>query len=307
VACQNTCAEVWTVFDALIQRYGNVHFMTERICNALRHGIIFFGDAALPVIPALLGRLATSFDGSGFASYIWICAKVVSRFGNEEDVEIREAIKTAFERISNQVFSLLKVQEPSDIPDVMEDYVHFLYQMLEYAPNVLFLSPSYPTVFRATLSGLTLYHAEIIIPTLEFIYSVYQHDCLSTKASAVQAPNFPLYASAIKSATASEGFSLLNLLLVGVLSHFPEDATPLVISIIRSLTQLSPQQMVAWMPTALETVSSQSLPVEARAAFANEFTSAVTSGQAEKVKQAITNLHRASRRARDRNRMGSMK
>ncbi len=117
VACQNTCGEVWTVFSAIIQRYGNLHFMTERVCNALRHGIIFFGDSALPVIPALLERLATAFEGSGFASYIWICAKVVSRFGNEEDTEIRGTIKTAFERISNQVFSLLKVQEPSDIPD----------------------------------------------------------------------------------------------------------------------------------------------------------------------------------------------
>ncbi len=199
--------------------------------------------------------------------------------------------------------------------------------MIEYAPNILFLSPSYPTVFRATLSALTLYHAEVVIPTLEFIYSVYQHDCLSTKASTRQPPNFPLYASAIKTVTDSEGFSLLNLLLVGLLSHFPEDATPLVISIIRSLTQLSPQQMVAWVPAALETVPTQSLPGEARATFVNEFSrfasssmqlqlvpnftipffSAVTSGQPEKVKQAIMNLHRASRRARERNRMGSMK
>jgi len=267
----------------------------------------FFGDNALPVVPALLERLASAFEGSGFASYIWICAKVVSRFGNEEDTGFRETIKTAFERISNQVFSLLKVQDPSDIPDVMEDYLHLLHQMLEYAPNILFLSPSYPTVFRATLSALTLYHAEVVMPTLEFIYSVYQHDCLSAKARAAQPPNFPLYASAIKTATASEGFSLLNLLLVGLLSQFPEDATPLVISIIRSLTQLSPQQMLAWMPAALETVSTQSLPAEARATFANEFSSAVTSGQSEKVKQAIVNLHRASRRARERSKMGSMK
>jgi hypothetical protein len=83
-----------------------------------------YDTASSSVVPSLLQRSATAFGASGFASYIWICAKIVSRFGNEEGLEVREAIKGAFELINNQVFSLLKVQEPSDIPDGENCFYH---------------------------------------------------------------------------------------------------------------------------------------------------------------------------------------
>lgn len=116
-SCGNTAEDVWGVLDGLVQRQGAVHLVAERACSILRVGLEFFGLAAKPVVPSLLERLSSSFDTTGFASYVWIVGKTVRLFGNEEGVELRRAFRSAFERVSQQVFALLKIQAPEDIPD----------------------------------------------------------------------------------------------------------------------------------------------------------------------------------------------
>lgn len=116
-ACRNTCAELWSVLDTALQRYGGHYAVSERICQTLRLGLQFFGTAALPVAPSLLDRLSTAFEGSGFSCYVWIIAKSIGRFGDEENLELRQAISRAFERTSAHVFAMLKALQVTDIPD----------------------------------------------------------------------------------------------------------------------------------------------------------------------------------------------
>lgn len=116
-ACQNTIVDVWSVIDALLQRQGSVRFIAERVCTTLRSGLEFFGPSARAVVPSLLSRLSATFDSTGFASFIWIVGKVIRLFGNEESPELRAVFQASFERISRQVFAILKIQTPEDVPD----------------------------------------------------------------------------------------------------------------------------------------------------------------------------------------------
>ena len=350
-ACQNTCVEVWPVVESVMQNFGGLHYISERSCGTLRLGLQFFGDAALPVIPSVLGRLSGAFESSSHASYIWILGKIVTRFGNEGTPILRNSLRQSFEGVNAHLFGILKMQSADTIPDgkgslsivailrlifllmviVMEDYLHYLLRMLEFCPDLLFLSPSFPNTFRVVLSGLMLYQPDIIYPSLEFILNMLRHDCLTILNAAPgpsPPPNFPLYAAAIRGIIEEQGFSLVGFLLAGMLSHFPEDSISTVVTIFKILAQVWPQQMVAWLPGASEHIPNASLPIESRRVFISDFTrcvivlleirftntvawvyifySSVASRQFDKVKQVILNLHRASRRVRDRTRLTAL-
>jgi len=257
----------------------------------------------------ILVRLSGAFESSGYPSYIWISGKIVTRFGNEEALIVRDSLRRSFEAINTHIFEMLKVQAANTIPDVIEDYVHYLSRMLEFCPDLLFLSPSFPNTFRAVLSALTLYQHDIIYPSLEFVLNMLRHDCLTTVNAppvASPPPNFPLYAAVIQGVIDEQGFSLVGFLLAGMLSHFPEDSISSVVTIFKLLAQLWSQQILAWLPSASEHIPKESLPTAARSAFISEFTAAVTSREFDKVKPALLNLHRASRRSRDRTRLTAL-
>lgn len=116
-ACRNTCQEAWLFFDPFIAKYGSDYNVCERVTRLLRYALNFFGSTALPVIPAVLARLSAAFEDTAYASYLWIIGKIVSRFGNEEGVGLRNIFKQAFEQTSNKLVKILQNTPPSQIPD----------------------------------------------------------------------------------------------------------------------------------------------------------------------------------------------
>ena len=83
----------------------------------LRLGLQFFGNACVPLLPSLLARMTTAFESSGFACYVWIAGKVITLFGNEEDLEVRTAFQQTYERMTAKVATILNEQALSENPD----------------------------------------------------------------------------------------------------------------------------------------------------------------------------------------------
>ena len=116
-ACQSSCNETWAVFDAFLAKYGTDYPVCERSSRVIRLGLTFFGMTAKPVIPSVLSRMATTFEATGFASYLWIIGKVIGLFGNEPDPGLRAAFDQVFARISKKLVSMLQDTPPAQIPD----------------------------------------------------------------------------------------------------------------------------------------------------------------------------------------------
>jgi len=262
----------------------------------------FFGDAAVSLAPTMLRRVATTFQSTGFSSFLWLQGKVVSFYGNSSDPAVQVAIKETFEQSCAQVFAMLKIQAPGDMPDVIEDYVHLVLQVVDICPDYAFLSPSLPGIFQTLLTGLTLVQPDIIFPTLDLLRSILGHDSLSSPPSAGQPPNFPRYALAIRQVATANGFQLVGLVLTGLVTHFPEDAVHLVISIFRLLAALWPTELATWLPPVVEQIPVSSLPIPAKSQFLTAIGNALATNNMELVKQAVTSLNRASRKTRERTR-----
>jgi len=105
-ACQNTAAETWAVMDDVIHRYGDMPEICDRATRALRLGLQFFDRTALPLVPAILARLTSRFENTGFASYLWSIGKVIQRFGSEEDMVIRSAMQQTYERCTAKCWEI---------------------------------------------------------------------------------------------------------------------------------------------------------------------------------------------------------
>ena len=116
-ACENTCQESWTIFDAFVAKYGSDSDLVERVSRVLRGGLKFFGPSGKPVIPSLISRLSMTFEQTGYASLLWIIGKSVGMFGEGNDPLIHAAIKTSYAQSTAKVVSLLQTTGIREIPD----------------------------------------------------------------------------------------------------------------------------------------------------------------------------------------------
>ncbi|TFK56998.1 ARM repeat-containing protein [Heliocybe sulcata] len=303
-SCQSTCQEAWAIFDAFLSKYESDYEVCERSTRVLRHGLQFFGATVLPVAHSVLTRMSSAFEKTGLPSYLWIAGKVINGFGNEENPDLRTAFRDVYERATTKVVTLLQHKAPQDMPDVMEDYLRLLLQMLEYTPDLFFQSSAFPLAFQVAMAGLTLIHSDIVFASLDLFRMMLTHDCLDPPV--VPPPKFPIYAAAIRAVVEKEGLQLVGYLLSGVVGDFPEDSTSTVVTIFRVITTLWPMQLLTWLPQVLQQLPSSAAPNQVKTQFLADVTNCINNKQPDRVKYAMLALHRASRRARDRRRVGPL-
>ncbi|KAJ7900248.1 armadillo-type protein [Mycena olivaceomarginata] len=305
-ACQTSCRDAWTVLDAFLVKYGADYDIAERTTRVIRHGITLFGDAALPVVPFVVARMSFAFEATGYPSYLWIAGKLIQRYGNEEDADLRGSFREVYERSTNSIVSLLQSKSPGDIPDVIEDYLRMLTSMVPSAPDIFFQSSVFPLAFRTAMAAMTLIHTEIIFASLDLFLLVLTHDCLNPDPSVPKPPKFSIYASAIQAVIEKDGFQFLGYLLNGLVGDFPEDSISTVVSIFRAIAQVWGAQLLSWLPSVLQQLPISAAPQQAQAQFLSEVTRAVNDKEYDKVKYAILSLNRASRKARERRRTSGL-
>ena len=143
-------------------------------------------------------------------------------------------------------------------------------ELLEHGPDILFPSQAFPVAFRTAMAGLTLIQSDIVFVCLDLIRDILTHDSLDPPA--VPPPKFPIYAAAIKSVVDKEGLDLTGLLLTGLVGDFPSDSASSVITIFRVLAKLWPSQLLAWLPTVLQQLPSNTTPDQVKQAFLAEVT-----------------------------------
>lgn len=115
--CIQACSRAWTVFDQLLAQHGSSPLIVEKTCVAIRRGLQFLGETALPLAADVLNRLTSGFDKTHTSSYLWITSKLVAQFSRSGDTAVEAAIKDAVERDSQKVLQLLQGTAPAQMPD----------------------------------------------------------------------------------------------------------------------------------------------------------------------------------------------
>ncbi|KAI9512824.1 ARM repeat-containing protein [Russula earlei] len=299
-ACQGTCQEVWPVFDAFLARHGSDYESAEHVTRVLRHALNLFGDVVLTIAGDVLGRMSASFATSGLSCYLWIASKVHGRFGNEEDLLLRDAVRDVYERSTQKLLAMLREKSAAMLPDVLEDYIRMLMNMVEFAPDIFFESSAFPAAFHIALAALTLIHTDTVFASLDLIRMILTHDCLTPNPLKHPPPKFPLYANTINQAVGKDGFEFTSLLLTGLVGDFPEETASIIVTLFRVLASLWPSQLQQWISVVLQGLPGTSVPADAKVRFVKDLNDAICAKQYDKVKYAVLGIHRASRKAKDR-------
>ena len=320
-SCAKTCADAYSIIDALLAKYGSTYFISERACALLRRALVYFGPLALPTIPALLSRLADNFDKTGFPAYIWIVGKCIDRFGKDADEGMATALQGAYERVSAKVLSLLETSRPEDMSDVLDDYIHTSSAMIMAMPLQLLLSPVFPLAYRVALSALHLYQANIQTAALDFLREVIGHDSLAIPASGTPTrtsdglPTGPAYsevhrehmsrlALSIRSVVDEQGQQTVTALLQGMIATFDPDTVPTVIIIFRILAvNFEAGKLQIWIGAASESLATSHVPSSETLKFQQAIQATLQSGNVDGIKPALQGLYAASRKARERDRL----
>lgn len=151
---------------------------------------------------------------------------------------------------------------------MIEDYVRSACLVLDFAPDVLFLSPSFNSSFTAAMIGLGMIHLDIIYASLEFVRTILSHDCL--KSVQDNPVKFPVYAQAIRSTVPKHGLDLLGYMLTGLVGEYEDDTMPLVITIVRAMAGLWPTEVSSWLPSVVGQFPSY-IPGDIKQQFLSDF------------------------------------
>lgn len=154
---------------------------------------------------------------------------------------------------------------------MVDDYLAVLTPLVEQCPDVLFLSPAFPTAFSILVGSLTLLNTDTTFRALGIIRAILGHDCLAPPPDVQPPPKFPLYAESITAAVQKEGPALVNNLFTGLLGHFAPEMMSGVITTVRILTQLWTDSMQQWVPTVIEQLAVSPALQQAKAQFLVDF------------------------------------
>ncbi|KAH7104256.1 ARM repeat-containing protein [Auriculariales sp. MPI-PUGE-AT-0066] len=312
-ACQGTCPELWAMFDAFLLKYGGHFPVADATSRVLRQGLNLFQDGVLPVVPSALNRMTACFESTQFACYLWMVAKIITAFGNEEAADFRTLFKDSFNRCSASIVALLLASSSREHVDVLEDYVHLAFQLSDCAPDALYTVPGLSAAFHGAVEVLAVSKSDDAIGSaLYFFRAVFYHDALRLDSALSSAPGtpagtpgpippkWPEYALAIRAAFAEQHVRLLQALLSGVVDDFPNESLHTIGTLLRAMATIWPTELAQALPVAVDAISSKSLARESKAAFLTQIGTALTSGGQQEIKSALQLLVRESRKTRDR-------
>jgi len=282
-SCAVTCSEAYTILDQLLERYGDVYFISERTSALVRRALIFFGPQAEPTLAALLERFATCFELTGYSGYVWIIGKSIDQFARNADPTLYANLARAFERISTKVTTLLTSSSPDELSDVLDDYLHTCHVALDASPAMLLTSPQFPHVFRVALHALRALAPGVVCIASEVIRDVLQAQ-----------PN-----DAVNAMVAEQGADVCRALLTGLVTHFPPENMPVVVDSVRALARLCPAAFGPWIIGAAAQLPDDAVPESERARFLES----MQSGHDDAVKPSLVILYGASRKSRERARL----
>ncbi|WWD05130.1 hypothetical protein V865_003202 [Kwoniella europaea PYCC6329] len=295
--CHQTAVELYGVLDSLLNRYSKLYYISERVSTVLRRGLTFFPSTALqPIIQPLLSRMTISFEQTGYSSYLWITGKVTSKFGDvanqPENQALGELLLGSFQSVTNFMSRMLQDKVALEIPDVMDDYVHLLIAYLTSIPALVLSSPSLQPAISHILATLTCHSPETILVSLDTLVILSNHLPSNHRLQEI----FMTY-----------GKVIVGLLINGlIVQDFPEDALDQIRIILNALTSTGTtqsQKLESWFGETINGLPGHVVPGGEKQAFLNDVhLHLIERSSSDKLKNALNNLVRAARRARERGR-----
>lgn len=250
------CEELLPVLSALASNFVKALPIQERVCRCWRHMVLSYRTAMVPLLPTLAHDLSTGFQASHEGCYLWATDAIVREFSEGAefvDQTTSDAVYQFFEQQSVAFLRILNELPPQDLPDVVEDFFRLLDDVLTFFAEKSIMSPLAEPILSAAITGLTLQQLDPLISVLNYVRRLLGFGTPQRPYSSFSSPddnsmtNPPEIQAAVKRLALSQGETLVQRILTGMMFTFPGDCFPDASGALITLFKVLPQQTAAWI------------------------------------------------------------
>lgn len=228
----------------------------ERICRCWRNMIISYRTAMTPLLPEMANKLAGGFAASRQGAFLWVTAAILREFSEDREhvnQEITQSIYAFFEAQTTTFLRVMSELQPSELPDVIEDFFRLLIDALLYYPGRIVPSELLGPIFEAAIYALTLEQRDPLSATLHFLRDLLTYGGDNPATSDVLPPDVAAQIREVVSKLlATHGEKLVKQVMAGMMITFPRDCFADGSGVLLAMFELFPAQTTTWVENTIQ-------------------------------------------------------
>jgi transportin-3 len=193
---------------------------------------------------------------------------------------------------------------PEDLPDVIEDFFRLSTDVLLYHPNKLLASNLMEPVLSAASTSLTLLKVEPVMATLHFLRDFLAYGGDDAPSPAFDAhdgtyqlrPNPPQIKQTVHTHITTQGASLVQRCMTGMMYSFPQDCIPDASGVLLALFELVPREVALWIAQTIDLLPAGSLAAEEKDMLLRRVSGLVEKSETRKIRTLLQDFTGSYRR-----------
>nr|XP_036583311.1 exportin 1-like protein [Colletotrichum truncatum]KAF6792287.1 exportin 1-like protein [Colletotrichum truncatum] len=260
--------EVFPVLATILDNFLGFVPICERICRCWRNMIISYRTAMTPLLPEMANKLASGFSASRQGAFLWVTAAILREFSEDREhvnQDITQSIYAFFEAQTTTFLRVMSDLQPSELPDVIEDFFRLLIDALLYYPHKLIPSELLGPIFEAAVYALTLEQRDPLSATLHFLRDLLTYGGDNPATSDVLPPDVAAQIREVVSKLLNtHGEKLVKQVMAGMMITFPRDCFADGSGVLLAMFELFPAQTTTWVDHTIHLLPQGTItPVEA--------------------------------------------
>lgn len=265
------CGEILPALSSIAIHFTRSIPILERICRCWRYMVISYRTAMTPLLNDLATSIAQGFEASKQGCFLWATDAVIREYsyGAEfVDQTTSDNVYAFFAQQATVFFRILTDLQPTELPDVIEDFFRLAADAVRFYPVKTLTSNLTEPMIQASLTALTLPLVDPLLATLQFLRDVLDFGFESPPVSELSTPNGqapqnpPEVRNAVRHIIETNGSAIIQRVLTGMMFSFPEDCYSDASAILLALFSMVPSAAAQWVSGTIQLLPAGTLKPE---------------------------------------------
>lgn len=265
--CVKVFSEIWPVLSQALDTYGQLRFMSERVCSCMKTILNNYRQHALPLLPGFAEKLAACFEKHRYGCFLWVSGACVRQFANVEDnsPETVQAVWQFVELQSVGMFKYLSTTAPKQISDVVEDFFRLMMDALHGNAEMFLFSAYLETIIQASMASLVIEQVDALTTVLNFLRDLVAWSLPSPPTSGQHVDQRAR--NQLNTLLVKYGEQLTGLVFTGQVYSFPRDCVTNASGVILTLLEIFEAAALPWIEAAFSSLPSGTMGDAERVKF----------------------------------------
>lgn len=265
------CGEILPALSSIATHFTSSVPILERVCRCWRYMVISYRTATAPLLNSLATSIAQGFEASKQGCFLWATDAVIREYsyGAEfVDQATSDNVYTFFAQQATVFFRILADLQPTELPDVIEDFFRLATDAVRFYPERTLTSNLAEPMIQASLTALTLPLVEPLLATLQFLRDVLDFGLETPPVSELSTPNgqapqnSPALRNAVRRIIEINGSAIVQRVMTGMMFSFPEDCYSDASAILLALFNMVPAAAAQWVSGTIQLLPAGTLKPE---------------------------------------------